>query len=90
VLTGKDATLETSVDQRSAELQKLLDEHRAGNGFVSYDTVPQDRRRTLSAAVDALSEPLSPAMPTRGSQPARVRWRTRERRGTGARPRRAR
>jgi iron uptake system component EfeO len=59
VLTQKDAALKTSLDQRFAELQTLLDEHRVKDGFASYDKVPQDRRKTLSAAVDALSEPLS-------------------------------
>jgi iron uptake system component EfeO len=59
VLTEKDPALKTSLDQRFGQLQALLDEHRVKDGFASYDSVPQDRRRTLSASVDALSEPLS-------------------------------
>jgi iron uptake system component EfeO len=59
VLSEKDAALKTSLDQRFAQLQTLLATHRGKDGFVSYETVTQDQRRALSAAVDALSEPLS-------------------------------
>ncbi|HYY10286.1 MAG TPA: iron uptake system protein EfeO, partial [Kineosporiaceae bacterium] len=59
VLTEKDATLKSSLDQRFAGLQQLLEGHRDGTGFVGYDTVKPEQRKALSAAVDALSEPLS-------------------------------
>jgi iron uptake system component EfeO len=59
VLVEKDVALKASLDQRFAQLQALLDRHRTEGGFVSYATVTQERRRALSAALDALSEPLS-------------------------------
>jgi iron uptake system component EfeO len=55
VLREKDSALATSLDQRFTQLQDLVARHRS----VSYATVSQEQRRTLSAAVDALSEPLS-------------------------------
>jgi iron uptake system component EfeO len=59
VLSEKDPALKTSLDQRFGRLQALLDTYRSKDTFVSYSTVTQSQRRTLSAAVDALSEPLS-------------------------------
>jgi iron uptake system component EfeO len=59
VLSEKDSALTTSLGQRFAELQALLDKYRSKDTFVSYSTVTQEQRRSLSAAVDALSEPLS-------------------------------
>jgi iron uptake system component EfeO len=59
VLSEKDSALKASLDQRFTQLQVLLGKHRVKDGFVSYQTVTQEQRRTLSAAVDALSEPLS-------------------------------
>jgi iron uptake system component EfeO len=59
VLSEKDSALKASLDQRFTQLQVLLGKHRVKDGFVSYQTVTQQQRRTLSAAVDALSEPLS-------------------------------
>ena len=59
VLSEKDSALKTSLDQRFTQLQSLLDKHRSKDTFVSYETVSQEQRRSLSAAVDALSEPLS-------------------------------
>ena len=59
VLKEKDPALTTSLDQRFTQLQALLEQHRSKGTFVSYATVPQEQRRSLAAAVDALSEPLS-------------------------------
>ena len=59
VLSQKDSALKASLDQRFTQLQALLAKHRVKDGFVSYATVTQEQRRSLSAAVDALSEPLS-------------------------------
>ena len=59
VLSEKDSALKASLDQRFTQLQSLMAKHRVTDGFVSYETVTQDQRRSLSAAVDALSEPLS-------------------------------
>jgi iron uptake system component EfeO len=59
LLEVKDKALSATLAQRFAALQKLLDRYRSGDGYVSYDTVDRDRRKELSDAVNALSEPLS-------------------------------
>jgi iron uptake system component EfeO len=60
VLQVKEPALEKQIEQRFADLQALLDEHRVGDeDFVTYDTLTRDQVKQLSDAVNALSEPLS-------------------------------
>lgn len=59
LLEVKDADLSARIGARFEALQALLDGHRDGDGFVSYDTVTEPERKVLSDAVNALSEPLS-------------------------------
>jgi iron uptake system component EfeO len=59
ILESKDPELAEQLTARFAELQSLLDGHRDGNGFVSYDDLSADEVKALSDAVNALSEPLS-------------------------------
>jgi iron uptake system component EfeO len=59
ILEVKDDELAEQIDQRFDALQELLDTYRKGDGFVSYDKVTEAQRKTLSDAVNALSEPLS-------------------------------
>jgi iron uptake system component EfeO len=59
VLHRKDAELEGLIDQRFTSLQELLDEHRAGDGFVLYTSLSVAEVKELSDSVNALSEPLS-------------------------------
>jgi iron uptake system component EfeO len=60
VLSHKDPVLERQIEQRFAALQRLLDRYRVGkDGFVSYTHLSTAQVRTLSNAVNALSEPLS-------------------------------
>jgi iron uptake system component EfeO len=59
ILSGKDPVLAKDIQQRFAELQRLLDRHRSGHGYVSYQTLSKPQVRQLSDAVNALSEPLS-------------------------------
>ncbi|WP_221177012.1 iron uptake system protein EfeO [Nocardioides pocheonensis] len=59
ILAVKDHDLEEQIDERFDDLQKLLDQYRSGDGFVSYDTVTPEQRKQLSDAVNALAEPLS-------------------------------
>jgi iron uptake system component EfeO len=59
VLSQKDPVLAKQIQQRFSELQKLLDRHRRGSGFVGYDRLSQPQVKQLSDAVNALSEPLS-------------------------------
>ncbi|WP_435199310.1 iron uptake system protein EfeO [Janibacter sp. GS2] len=51
--------LARQLDTRFAALQKLLDQHRKGDGFVLYTDLTTDEVKDLSDAVNALSEPLS-------------------------------
>jgi iron uptake system component EfeO len=59
ILEQKDPDLAQQLDQRFAELQKLLDAQRVGDGFTLYDDLSPDEVKALSDAVNALSEPLS-------------------------------
>ena len=60
VLSQKDPALERQIGTRFAQLQRLLDRHRAGkDGFVSYADLSRSEVKQLSDAVNALSEPLS-------------------------------
>ncbi|KRE37817.1 PbrT family lead (Pb2+) uptake porter [Janibacter sp. Soil728] len=60
ILVAKgDKELATQLDTRFAALQKLLDQHKEGDGFVSYTDLTKDEVKALSDAVNALSEPLS-------------------------------
>lgn len=51
--------LAKQLDTRFAALQKLLDKHTKGDGFVLYTDLSKDEVKELSDAVNALSEPLS-------------------------------
>ncbi|OMI37854.1 iron uptake system protein EfeO [Streptomyces sparsogenes] len=59
VAAQNDPALTKDLDKRFAAVKKLLDTYREGEGFVSYDTVGQAKRKELSDAVNALAEPLS-------------------------------
>ena len=59
LLKVKDARLYETIEARFDALQKLLDAHRAGGGFDSYEKVTEPERKRLSDAVNALAEPLS-------------------------------
>ena len=59
LLQRKDAALDTQLTTRFAELQKVLDGHRSGTGFVAYSALSPADLKSLSDAVNALSEPLS-------------------------------
>ena len=59
VVNETDPELAQTLTTRFAELQTLLDQHRAGDGFVSYTDLTDDEVKELSDAVNALSEPLA-------------------------------
>lgn len=59
VVLERDAELAGTLDERFTTLQGLLDQHREGDGFAAYTDLTADQVRELSAAVDALGEPLS-------------------------------
>ncbi|MFE1514277.1 iron uptake system protein EfeO [Corynebacterium bovis] len=56
VLDARDPQLLKDINSRFADVQKMLDGYRSGDGFVSYDTVTEPQRKELSTALDALSE----------------------------------
>jgi iron uptake system component EfeO len=55
----KDPALAKTLTTRFDALQKLLDSHRAGSGFVLYTELTAEEIKVLADAVNALSEPLS-------------------------------
>jgi iron uptake system component EfeO len=59
LLQRENPDLDSQIDERFTALQALLDQHRAGDGFVSYDKLSSAEVKALSDAVNALSEPLS-------------------------------
>lgn len=59
LLADSETALDDTLQQNFDALQKLLDRHKAGEGFVFYDQLSQAEVQELSAAVDALAEPLS-------------------------------
>ena len=59
LLKKRDPDLDATLQTRFDELQKMLDTHRSGDGFVTYDKLDKAEVKALSDAVNALSEPLS-------------------------------
>jgi iron uptake system component EfeO len=59
ILDEKDPELAQTLTTRFEELQALLDTHRSGDGFVTYDQLSKEEVGALADAVNALSEPLS-------------------------------
>lgn len=59
ILKKKDPALDSQIQLRMSALQKLLDQHKKGDGFVTYDELTKAEVKELSDAVNALSEPLS-------------------------------
>ena len=59
ILDERDPDLGKRVDERFADVEALLEKYRAGDGFVSYDTVTEPQRQELSRAIDALSKEVS-------------------------------
>ena len=54
-----ETELMDQIETKFVALQKLLDQHKDGDGFVTYDQLTPDQVKQLSDAVNALSEPLS-------------------------------
>ncbi|OMC36552.1 peptidase M75 [Mycobacterium sp. GA-1841] len=59
ILDERDAELGKRVDEQFANVEKLLEKYRQGDGFVSYDKVTEPQRQELSRAIDALSKEVS-------------------------------
>ena len=58
-LETKDPELATTLTQRFADVQALLDLHRVGDGFKYYTELSAEEIKELADAVNALGEPLS-------------------------------
>jgi len=59
ILDERNPDLGKRVDERFADVEKLLEKYRSGDGFVLYDTVTEPQRQELSRAIDALSKEVS-------------------------------
>jgi iron uptake system component EfeO len=58
-LEKADPDLVAQIDERFAATQAELDQHRSGNGWVSYDQLTQEQLRGLSDSITALTESVS-------------------------------
>lgn len=59
VLDEKNKALGTTLDARFADVEKLLENYRQGDGFRLYTSLTEDDKKKMTAAVDALGEPVS-------------------------------
>jgi iron uptake system component EfeO len=59
VIDGRDKTLGATLDAKFAEVDKLLEKQRKGDGFKLYTELTQDEIKEFATAVDALGEPVS-------------------------------
>lgn len=59
IVEKKDPELAKTLTTKFDDVQKLLDKHKDGEGFKTYDQLSEKEVRELSDAIDALSEPLS-------------------------------
>ena len=59
ILKQKDPKLAEDIAKKFDAVQKLLNQHKKGDGFASYDELTKEQVRELSDAVEALSEPVS-------------------------------
>lgn len=58
-LTAKDPALVATLEQRFSAVDTLLDSHKDGDGYVSYDKLSADDTKALGEAVNKLAEPLA-------------------------------
>jgi iron uptake system component EfeO len=59
VIDEKNPQLGTTLDQRFSDVDNLLEGYRQGDGFVLYTSLTEEDKKKMTAAVDALSEPVS-------------------------------
>ena len=58
-LEKTDAHLVSEIDERFAATEAELEQHRSGDGWVSYDQLTADQLRGLSDSITALTESVS-------------------------------
>lgn len=59
IISAKDPALMDKITAQFADVRSAIDTLREGDGYVSYDTVPEPTRKQLSDKIDALSATLS-------------------------------
>ena len=59
VVQKREPELAATLDEQFDSVQKKLDKHREGDGFVYYTDLTPAQVKELAEAVDALAEPLS-------------------------------
>ncbi len=59
LLQEKDPTLLATLDTQFAALNKLLTSHRQGTSYVLYTDLTPEQIKSLTVALDAVSEPVS-------------------------------
>ncbi|HEX5018313.1 MAG TPA: iron uptake system protein EfeO [Actinomycetes bacterium] len=59
VIEASDPTLASTLDERFAATHDALEQHRKGEGFVSYEQLTPAQVDELAIVVESLSEPLS-------------------------------
>lgn len=59
VIDEKNKALGATLDARFADVEKLLENYRDGDGFVPYTALTEEDKKKMTAAVDALAEPVS-------------------------------
>ncbi|WP_028934020.1 iron uptake system protein EfeO [Pseudonocardia spinosispora] len=59
VIDERDKNLGPTLDQRFADVEKLLEGYRDGDGFKLYTQLTPEDTKKMSTAVDALGEPVS-------------------------------
>jgi iron uptake system component EfeO len=59
VIDEKDKALGPTLDQRFADVEKLLEGYRSGDGFKLYTELTDADKKKMADSVDALGEPVS-------------------------------
>lgn len=59
IISAKNPALMDKITQQFAAIRADINAFRSGDGYASYDTVPEDKRKALSDQIDALSQSLS-------------------------------
>jgi iron uptake system component EfeO len=59
VIDERDKNLGTTLDQRFADVERLLEGYRSGDGFKLYTELTDADKKKMADSVDALGEPVS-------------------------------
>lgn len=59
IISAKNPALMDKITQQFAAIRADINAFRSGDGYASYDEVPEDKRKALSDQIDALSQSLS-------------------------------